>query len=204
MNGFISHIVYVVMYTLFFNMILISSIYASINPLSFDNPSDNPANNKHVIDPNINYNSFINTNIDLASPVSVTYLSWGNPQLDPFSPMTLVNQYTNSASVVLEFLTDVLFHPNPFRLLDHNAQIGFKTSKDVPEDSMEIQIYDMRGLEVFKATIKDNIQGNEYTKLDFSESTFGKPIPDMSSGVYIFLLLSEGEVLGKGKFVIKP
>ena len=204
MNGFISHIVYVVMYTLVFNMILISTIVATINPLTIDHPSDNPKDTKLIIDPNINYNSFINTNIDLSLPVSLTYLSWGNPQLDPFSPLALVDKYTNSASVVLEFLTDVLFHPNPFRLLDRNAQIGFKTSKDVPEDSMEIQVYDMRGLEVFKSTIKDNIQGNEYTKLDFSESTFGKPIPDMSSGVYIFLLLSEGEVLGKGKFVIKP
>tara|TARA_Y100001970_G_scaffold22055_1_gene25395 strand:+ start:1661 stop:2215 length:555 start_codon:yes stop_codon:yes gene_type:complete len=184
-------------------MILISSIYASANQLSFDNPSDNPDNKQPLIDPNINYNSFINTNIDLSQPVSVTYLSWGNPQLDPFSPMALVNQYTNSASVVLEFLTKVLFYPNPFRLLDH-TQIGFKTSKDVPENSMEIQIYDMRGLEVFKSTIAEPIKGNEYTKLAFSESTFGKPIPDMSSGVYIFLLLSEGEVLGKGKFVIKP
>tara|TARA_B100000131_G_scaffold323174_1_gene380299 strand:- start:3870 stop:4523 length:654 start_codon:yes stop_codon:yes gene_type:complete len=192
----------------FIGIFFITYTYADISKLTIDPPPASATDTDSIIDPTINYHSYFNTNIKLSDPISIMYLSWGNPQLDPFSPLSQINNlYEQPSNVALALSSDALFYPNPFSLKTDTPQIGFKTTKDVDSQSIEIQIFDMRGLQVFQAYFQDNIIGNTYNKFDFSESTFGKSIPNLSSGVYLFLILSDGieeKILGKGKFSIKP
>mgnify|MGYP001253047412 CR=1 FL=1 len=183
-----------------FSFFSISNLYG----LTISMPSESSNTSDSQNNQGINSNSYFNNNVDLSNPIAITYLSYGNPQLDPFSPSSEINNYVAPVNVVLETIKDFLFYPNPFSLVNDHVQIGFQLSKDLEENSLEIQIYDMRGLHVFEGRFQDKILGKDYQKIDFSDSTFDKPIPTMSSGVYLYLLLFEGEILGKGKFVIKP
>ena len=152
----------------------------------------------------VNYTSYITKTADLSNSIAITYLSYGNPQLNPFSPMFNISKYVEPKSVVLEVIKEALFYPNPFSLAHDTVQIGIELTKDIVENSLEIQLYDMKGFKIFEAFFQDQILGGSYQKVNFSEESFGKPIPKMSSGVYVYLLMHEGEVLSKGKIVVKP
>ncbi len=169
-----------------------------------DSSTDTPATTEATsIDPNVNYNAYYQDEFKNNVPFQISYLGYGNPRLDPLSPLAVQDNYQNPADVALEFKSAALFYPNPFSLTLDSPQIGFKISKDT--ENLDIQIYDMRGLKVFDATFQDKALGPpNYNKFTFSAATFAKPIPNLSSGVYIFLILNEGNVLSEGKFVIKP
>lgn len=90
--------------------------------------------------------------------------------------------------------------PNPFRFSD-NPQFGYWLSKDM---DIQIRIYDMRAHEVYR---KDFISGTsggakDYNRVYLSREEFHRV--GLSSGVYFFLIINQGKVLGKGKFVVKP
>ena len=162
--------------------------------------SDSQSNNEM----DVNYTSYITETADLSNAIAITYLGYGNPQLNPFSPMFNISKYVEPQSVILEVVKEALFYPNPFSLAHDTVQIGIELTKDIVENSLEIQLYDMKGFKVFEAFFQDQILGGSYQKLNFSEESFGKPIPKMSSGVYVYLLMHEGELLSKGKIVVKP
>ena len=94
-----------------------------------------------------------------------------------------------------------LFYPNPFRQHEM-VELGYHLSKNL---DIEIRIYDMRAIEVFKKVFPAGTNGGFgdpfYNRVSFFPSDFGFPL---SSGVYIFLLINEGEVLAKGKFAVIP
>ncbi|MBI60249.1 hypothetical protein CL657_03425 [bacterium] len=162
--------------------------------------SDPQSNNEM----DVNYTSYITETADLSNAIAITYLGYGNPQLNPFSPIFNISKYVEPQSVILEVVKEALFYPNPFSLAHDTVQIGIELTKDIVENSLEIHLYDMKGFKVFEAFFQDQILGGSYQKLNFSEESFGKPIPKMSSGVYVYLLMHEGEVLSKGKIVVKP
>ena len=68
----------------FIGIFFITYTYADINKLTIDPPPASATDTDSIIDPTINYHSYFNTNIKLSDPISIMYLSWGNPQLDPF------------------------------------------------------------------------------------------------------------------------
>ena len=188
------------------SMLVLLGLSSAIFSLTID--TDESSEMDESIERRINFDSYYSTSIDLNKPFSIAYMSYGNPQLNPNSPLNEINQLTESNNVSDSELSivsnSVLFYPNPFSLKLDSPQLGFKTTKDVDENILTLQLFDMRGLQVFEGTLTDKIIGNTYTKIPFSDSSFNTPIPALSSGVYIYLVLFEDTVLSKGKFVIKP
>ena len=95
-----------------------------------------------------------------------------------------------------------LFYPNPFRQsLEEGAVLSYQLSKDF---TFEIHIYNMLAQRVFKQTY---IEGGEGARkgqnlLRINKNSFGGYL--LSAGVYFYVFVSEGNVLSKGKVVIKP
>jgi hypothetical protein len=112
------------------------------------------------------------------------------------------NTEVNDADVKAELKTDPLFYPNPFRLAD-GAQLGYQLSKDM---DVEIRIYDLFSREIFRDYYPAGTNGgfggdSTYNKIQFNKSSFGE---DLSAGIYFFVIINEGNVLGKGKFAVRP
>ena len=91
-------------------------------------------------------------------------------------------------------------YPNPFRFSD-NPQFGYFLSKDL---NIEIRIYDMKAHEIFRGNYIEGAPGGGtgYNRIYITKNDFGGR--ELSSGVYFFLIINEGKVLAKGKFVVKP
>ena len=94
-----------------------------------------------------------------------------------------------------------LFYPNPFRQHEM-VELGYHLSKNL---DIEIRIYDMRAIEVYKKFFPAGTNGGFgepfYNRIQFFPSDFGFPL---SSGVYVFLLINDSNVLAKGKFAVIP
>lgn len=93
-----------------------------------------------------------------------------------------------------------LVYPNPFSL-SQGAELGYRLSRNA---DVEIRIFDMRANQIFSDKYVAGGFGGigAYNKLQINRLTFGGY--DLSSGVYFFVISSEGKVIGKGKFVVVP
>ncbi|MFC1546232.1 T9SS type A sorting domain-containing protein [bacterium] len=95
-----------------------------------------------------------------------------------------------------------LNYPNPFKLAQ-GTHIGYELSKDM---DIEIQIYDMLGHRICKKQIKSGEQGGKgagyYNKVAVTQDTFEGY--DLSQGIYFYVIIHDGTVLGKGKMSIIP
>jgi hypothetical protein len=100
---------------------------------------------------------------------------------------------------------DAYFFPNPFSL-SSGAELGYELPRDM---DIELRIYNMMGNQVYRAEYPAGTNGglgrgvnrNVYNRIPFNQSTFSAPL---SSGIYFFVLMSDGKVECKGKFAIKP
>ena len=93
-----------------------------------------------------------------------------------------------------------LVYPNPVRLSD-GSEIGYELSIN---SEVTLKIYDMRAAEIYSEVFESGTLGGSaaYNKIPINEETFG--FAEVKTGVYFFLLISENEVIGKGKFVVRP
>jgi hypothetical protein len=68
---------------------------------------------------------------------------------------------------------------------------------------VEIRLYDIRANEIFRKTFLASHFGgmSGYNKVVFDRSTIGRY--DLPTGIYFFVLIHEGRVLGRGKFAVK-
>jgi hypothetical protein len=117
-----------------------------------------------------------------------------------FPLRSLVGNTAEDALITAEILGKPLFYPNPFSI-SSGAELGYKLSKNM---DVEIRIYDIRANEVFRKTYGIATPGGfyGYNKVGFSSATFGGY--NLSAGIYFFVLINEGKVLGRGKFAVKP
>ncbi len=97
-----------------------------------------------------------------------------------------------------------LVYPNPFRLTDtaaKDAEIGYELTTN---GDVEIRIYDFRAYEVYNKFFVAGTLGASvgYNRVPLSKSEFD--YQDMPSGIYVYLIIHNQEIIGKGKFVIKP
>ena len=97
---------------------------------------------------------------------------------------------------------DALFYPNPFRISE-GSDLGYYLSKSM---DIEIRLYNMRAQEVYKQTFNAGSNGGlgkdfGYNRVAINSSHFNY---NLSSGVYIFLIINDEKVLHKGKFFILP
>lgn len=93
-----------------------------------------------------------------------------------------------------------LFYPNPFKQ-SVGAQLGYRLSRNADVD---FRIFDMRANQILKTRFNAGFSGgiSGYNRLVMNRNTFNGFA--LSSGVYFFVLSSEGRVIGKGKFVVVP
>ena len=104
--------------------------------------------------------------------------------------------------IVPRITKQALCYPNPFRLED-GGHIGYRLSKDM---DIQIRLYDMGGNEVWRKECPKGQQGGYgqltgYNKVPITTSDLGGSLP---VGPYLFVILHNGEVLGKEKLVIRP
>ena len=93
-----------------------------------------------------------------------------------------------------------LFYPNPCRLSEQ-GNIGYELSEAL---DMDLRIYDIKGNLIYKDILLANTLGGhrEYNRVPINFQSIG--LGDLPSSVYFFLLMNNGKVLGKGKFVVMP
>jgi hypothetical protein len=93
-----------------------------------------------------------------------------------------------------------LFYPSPFRVED-GSTLGYRLNKAA---NISIRIYDMRGNEIVRRDIAENEIGGQvgYNYVPFTRASFGNSKPP--SGVYFYVVMHESDILGKGKFAIRP
>lgn len=100
-----------------------------------------------------------------------------------------------------KLISQPLFYPTPFYLRE-GSQLGYKLSGNY---DIELRIYNMHGYELYQVSYPAGIPGksssSSYNTISIGPSELGTTLP---SGIYFFVLLSEGQVIGKGKFALKP
>lgn len=105
------------------------------------------------------------------------------------------------SSIKAEIIGRPLNFPNPFRA-STGTKIGYQLSK--PMD-IDIKIYNSFAYLVHEIHIDAGQQGatdSAYNKVDLNAYGFND-VPK-SSGVYFYVIMTEGKVIGKGKMVVLP
>ncbi len=95
-----------------------------------------------------------------------------------------------------------LVYPNPFRQnSDFGAELGYRLSKDM---TLQVHMYNMFAQQVLKRTFNSGAEGARkgYNKLQINKDTFDGGL--LSAGVYFYVLVHDGDILTRGKMVVKP
>lgn len=161
-----------------------------------------PIQSSLVVNAHNNFISFADPNPGSKSgALVVLHCIWGGISI-PGSPASSVDNVFN-INLEPEITRPALFYPSPFRLKE-GTTLGYQLNQGL---SMQIRIYDMRGYEIFRRNFDANteqggFQGYNYIKFN---KDGGHSLPEnMPAGVYFYVLINDGKVLGKGKFAILP
>ncbi|MGC6367841.1 MAG: hypothetical protein ACON35_07600 [Candidatus Marinamargulisbacteria bacterium] len=104
--------------------------------------------------------------------------------------------------------TEPLFYPNPFRFSNVNKATGknggtlyYTLSKAF---DMEVQMYDVFGHRIWRKECPANSSCGRGGKneIDFNKEELNGY--EMSAGVYFYLFIHEGKVIGRGKVAVVP
>lgn len=92
-----------------------------------------------------------------------------------------------------------LVSPNPIDL-DEGGILGYELSKSM---DMNLVFFNMRGRKIAEHFI---VAGNVGARKNYNRVTLDSSLfyDDLAAGVYFFLLVHDGAVLGRGKFAVKP
>lgn len=94
-----------------------------------------------------------------------------------------------------------LAYPNPFRV-SQGTEIGYDLSKNM---DVEILVYNMFGnlvRQIYCFSGDTGGRADEYNRVSFDgRDAMGK---HLGAGAYFYLIVSDGEVLGKGKMAVTP
>ncbi|MSR89168.1 MAG: T9SS type A sorting domain-containing protein [Candidatus Margulisbacteria bacterium] len=97
------------------------------------------------------------------------------------------------------------FFPNPF-YMESGSTLGYELNQDM---DIQLRIYNMAGYEIFQSNYLAGTMGGLgnanhqfYNKIHFDQSSFRGH--DLSSGIYLFVLINNNKVIQKGKFAVKP
>lgn len=98
--------------------------------------------------------------------------------------------------------SDVFNFPNPFKVKS-GTTIGYTLSKDM---DIELRVYNIFGhliyQESFQADTNGGLGAPDYNRIEFNDDIInGRYVP---SGVYFFILVHQGDIIGKGKMAILP
>lgn len=108
---------------------------------------------------------------------------------------TLIRNIENNTLLTdqeVKLLSQPLFYPSPFRVIS-GTTLGYRINRDA---LVELRVFDIRGYELFRE-VHNAYLG--YNKISYSSAQFHFP-----AGVYLFLIFSQGNLLGSGKFAVLP
>ncbi len=93
-----------------------------------------------------------------------------------------------------------LAYPNPMPFRQGSGVISYSLNQDM---EIELRIYNMRGYQVFERSYASGFMGGKagYNEIPITISEIGR---NLATGLYAYLLFYNGDVAGKGKFVVIP
>jgi len=153
-----------------------------------------------------NFTAALNTVVTVFSPPPTgTFGTVNLPELDSGFSWDQSQLYSQGILTVVASSSDLLVGrplnvPNPFKLSE-GSMFGYSLTKST---DMELRVYRSSGNEVLRKTfVKDIHEGAKlgYNRVMLTAAMFGR---ELSAGIYPYLLISEGKVVGKGKFAIMP
>lgn len=142
--------------------------------------------------------SNINNQTDKLLVLGVDFRSHASSALE-----SVVNsKIVDDSSLLPQIIETPLVYPNPFRQsISEGAILSYTMNKDF---DVEIHMYNMLSQRVFKQSFLSGSigarKGDNRLKIN-NESLLGY---NLSAGVYFFVIINDGNVLSKGKMVVKP
>jgi hypothetical protein len=140
--------------------------------------------------------------------------SFGNTQESTSENALIVqNDTITTSNDPLKMEGSLLNFPNPFRLTDsiregthsYSTMIRYQLNQDA---ATEIRIYDQFANEILRQSYAFGENGGMGNANNFTNSILLKKAdfntPNVPAGIYFYLLLNEGKILGKGKMAIVP
>ena len=114
--------------------------------------------------------------------------------------MTMIPTSELTEATVAALEGKLLNFPNPFQA-ESGTTIGYILSKNM---DVELKIFDMMGNLVSSIEKPAGAMGGLWglNKVPINQSNFGGTI--LSAGVYFYLLINNGKILGKGKMAVIP
>jgi len=91
-----------------------------------------------------------------------------------------------------------LNYPNPFRK-NQGTSLYYTLSKTM---DIEIAIYSMMSQQITKAKLSAGLNGANSGPNKISLTDLGVDTTELSAGVYFFVIMNNGKVLGKGKMAV--
>lgn len=151
---------------------------------------------------------FVNSGLSYSDDVVVTRVAFNNFLFDSSDGTINVEDINMNADTVAKIMGAPLFYPNPFRFSNVNTRTGdigaklyYKLSQAM---DIEIQMYDIFGQKILTKECPAN---GECGRAGENEILFNKQELngyEMSAGVYFYIFIYEGEVIGRGKVAVVP
>ena len=151
---------------------------------------------------------FVNSGLSYSDDVVVMRVAFNNFLFDSSDGTINVEDINMNTDTAPEIMGEPLFYPNPFRFSNVNTQTGdvgarlyYKLSQAM---DIEIQMYDIFGHKILTKECPaygDCGQAGENQILFNKQELNGY---EMSAGVYFYIFIYEGEVIGRGKVAVVP
>ena len=150
---------------------------------------------------------FVNSGVSYSDDIVVMRVAFNNFLFDSAQGDIGIDDINMLADVPAKLIGDPLFYPNPFRFSNLNNQTNekggalyYKLSK--PMD-IKIQMYNIFGQRIWKKDCPANSScGKVENKIEFNKESLNGY--EMSAGVYFYLFIYEGNVIGRGKVAVVP
>jgi len=132
----------------------------------------------------------------------ISFASWSDPVPSANSVLQVIALPSATHVLAPALIGRVLNFPNPFSFsADGKTEIGYRLSADM---DIEIRIYNLVGQEMANWRIPAGEEGGDdrYNKVTIDRATFNGRA--LSAGVYYYVLIYQGQILGKGKMMVVP
>ena len=137
----------------------------------------------------------------LRSVKSLTKKTFYSSKISPFSKTAIKLKGLSDESIKAAVVSGkVLNYPNPFKL-EEGTEIGYELSKDL---DVELQIYNLLGHRVFERKYEKSTEGGKKGENLISISSFDIGRLNMPASAYIYYIINNGKILGKGKMAVLP
>ena len=114
--------------------------------------------------------------------------------------LAVLDEGDHSETIIPAILGPALVYPNPSRLAT-GTELGYTLSKHM---DIDIKFYDMLANLILQQHFPAGSPGGQagFNLFGINLTTFGSTA--LSAGVYFYILLNNGKVLGKGKLAVIP